>query len=518
MAEDNEYIKEEDVGSVIADDFSPTFDCFRFKANANQYVYPGTLVGTWINKKRFLLGRIKSSLEVNPHESALRAKVREAMDIQPEYPEEELSTNIYRVYEADIIEEGVLVSHEDEIELEITEPSDMAKAGSKVFIPNEEVVAKAMGFEKDPKKSLNLGHTSITADNVEDGGGKDNNVLLKPQVIQRHIFIGGTTGSGKSFATGIILEEVNKFNIPIIILDSQNEYIGVATGLGGKVLKPGDDYKVRLSSLTESELMKLVPTLKEGALGYDLLAFTFLRLKREMLARTREGFGLSELLREMAIDAPTLELQPRSYQPAIQRTRSALERHRFLGDSTNWETLIQDLPIINIDCGELDQNQLQLVVGATLRELQSLRKAKKIPPYVAVLDEAHLLVPEGEESPCKQVIREGVRIGRHYGICMFLITQSPVDIDKKTIRQCNTRFIFALEPDQLESIKGVRSDATEDMLQRLPKMPRGTCILSGTYETIRHAIPIQIRSDRKTETGGKTPDIFEEILSKWTKK
>jgi DNA helicase HerA-like ATPase len=150
--------------------------------------------------------------------------------------------------------------------------------------------------------------------------------------------------------------------------------------------------------------------------------------------------------------------------------------------------------------------------------MQTLRLRKEVPPYVAVLDEAHLLVPEGEDTPCKQVIRENVRIGRHYGICMILITQSPVDIDKKTIRQCNTRLIFALEPDQLESIRGVKADATDDMLRRLPKMPVGTCLLSGTYETIKHAIPIKIRSDRKTRLGGVAPDIFEELKDKWTTK
>ena len=37
-------------------------------------------------------------------------------------------------------------------------------------------------------------------------------------------------------------------------------------------------------------------------------------------------------------------------------------------------------------------------------------------------------------------------------------------------------------------------------------MPRGSCILSGTYETIKHAIPIRIRSDRKTPHGGQAPE------------
>lgn len=510
---DDDIIQEE-IGSVVADEFSPTFDCFRIKADADKYVYPGTLVGTLINENRFLIGRIKSSLEVNPHESASRSKVREALDIQPDYPEEKLSTNIYRVYEADVIEEGIIKKDGDKRIIEIAEPSDMPKAGARAFLPTEEIIANAMGFLQKEDEALVLGRTTITSGADEDEKPK-NNVLLKPSVIQRHVFIGGTTGSGKSYGTGVILEEVNKFGIPIIILDSQNEYIGVAEGLGGTVLKPGDHYKVRLSSLTEGEILGLVPTLPE--VGRNLLAFTFLRLKREIRQRSRISFGVQELLSEMSIDAPALQVNANSLQIALQRTRSSLERHKFLGNVTNWQELLEKFPVVNIDCGDLDQHQLQLVVGATLRELQSLRKNGLIPPYVTVLDEAHLLVPEGEDSPCKQVIREGVRIGRHYGICMFLITQSPVDIDKKTIRQCNTRFIFALEPDQLESIKGVRADATQEMLTRLPKMPVGTCILSGTYETVRHAIPIKIR-ERVVESGGQTPNIFAEIKEKWTKK
>jgi DNA helicase HerA-like ATPase len=501
----NQNIESRRIGSVIADDASPSFDVFRFKANANEYVYPGTLVGTYVNHAKFLIGRISASIEINPHESASRAKVREAMGIQADYPEEGLSTNIYRVYEADIVEEGIIKKAES---LEISEPSDMPKAGAEVFIPKESVIAQAMGFEKDIEKSLCLGRTRISIEEETDGENP-NNVLLKPSVIQRHIFVGGTTGSGKSFATGIVLEEINKLGVPIVILDSQNEYIGVAEGLGGKVLRPGQDYSVRLSSLTDGEILDLIPTL--NPLGKDLLAFTFLRLKREILFGKRKAFSLQDLLNGMEADAPTLELKPVSTKPALQRTQTSLERHKFLGDKTNWMELLKPNAVINVDCGDLDQSQLQLVVGATLRELQHLRVNKQIPPYVAVLDEAHLLVPEGEDSPCKQVIRENVRIGRHYGICMVLITQSPVDIDKKTIRQCNTRLIFALEPDQLESIRGVKADATEDMLKRLPKMPRGTCILSGTYETIKHAIPIQIRSDRKTKTGGATPNIFDEV-------
>lgn len=433
------------VGSVIADDTSPSFDTFRFKANAFQYVFPGTLLGISVNdKKSFLIGRVAKAIEINPHESAERSKVREAMDMLPDYPGEDFSTTIFRVYEVEIVEEAII---KDDGTITIEQPSNMPKAGEEVFQLTDSIVADAMGFETDDDLSLSLGttqHSSATSD-VQH---VTNNVMLKREAIQRHLFIGGTTGSGKSYSTGIILEEINRLGLPVIILDSQNEYAGLATGLHGSVLHPGKDY-TRLSSLTETETLELVPTLR-GTVGESLLAYTFIRLKRKIRQRSEEGFDLQELLDGMRADAPDLQVKEPSLLLALGRTRSFVERHSFLGGKTNWRELLSTksfngkTPILNVDCNGLDQTQLQLIVAATLRELQTLRKDNRIPPYVVVLDEAHLLVPEGEGSSCKQVIREGVRIGRHYGICMILITQSPVDIDKKTIRQCNTRLIFGL--------------------------------------------------------------------------
>jgi DNA helicase HerA-like ATPase len=99
---------------------------------------------------------------------------------------------------------------------------------------------------------------------------------------------------------------------------------------------------------------------------------------------------------------------------------------------------------------------------------------------------------------------------------MVLLTQSPVDIDKSVIRQCNTRLVFALEPDQLDAIRGVKADASDEMLNALPKMPRGTCLLSGTYESVKHTIPVKIRERRTPDSeGGSTPPIFEDMIKKW---
>lgn len=487
-----DFLKQKDIGTIISDDVSPSFDVFKFEAFAGEYISPGALVGTRLTESKFLIGRVSAGLEVSRGELS-----------------SDEAAAARRIYEVEVIEEGLLTAGEETPGIIMIEPSDMALAGAPVFIPSNAVMVEAMGFATDRENAICLGRTRITAEDALVGPGKSaDNVLLKPEFLQRHLFIGGTTGTGKSYATGILIEEVARLGIPVVIVDSQREYTEVAKGLNGTVLKPGENYTTHLAALTDREIVGMVPTL-QGTAMEDLLTQTFLKLKRE-----RQDWNLNDLLREMAKDGPTLELPFATSAPAISRVEHQIGRHDFIGAATDWEGLLRDNPVVDIDCALLDQSQLQLIATATLRDLFDRRLKGTIPPYVIVLEEAHLLVPEVEDSPCKQVIRENVRIGRHYGICVVLITQSPVDIDKKTIRQCNTRLIFALEPDQLDALQGVRSDATEDMLRRLPKMPLGTCLLSGTYQTIKHAIPVRIRSDRRTVAAGATPDILAEVEEK----
>ena len=50
-------VKLREIGSVIADDVSPSFDVFRFKALANEYVSPGSLVAAalkWVSHEKRL--------------------------------------------------------------------------------------------------------------------------------------------------------------------------------------------------------------------------------------------------------------------------------------------------------------------------------------------------------------------------------------------------------------------------------------------------------------------------------
>lgn len=493
------------IGTVISDQETPTFETVRIKLKAGQDVRPGTLIripASRSGENTLLIGRIRSAYEHNPNENPQSVNVRDSLGLSPNYPAEEDSTTIYRLVEADLIEE---IFGRD-----IRAPQTLPNSGAEVSVANVDEIVQTLGLVKDEKAGLYIGETV---------SGTSAKIVLKREAIQRHLFICGTTGSGKSYAMGVVTEEIVKQGLPVVFIDTQDEYSTLVEKLKGQIVEPGEDFSIRISSLTESELLDLLPeSMQRSALQCDIVAKAFGELQTELVNEDIAKFTLEDVIRRVPETAQSLSAKegdvPRLVDSVTRRLRT-LSYHKIFGKGVaDWRKLMY--PCLAINCKKLTSTQLQSVATAVLRELQNLRLRGHIPPYVAVVDEAHLFVPEGQDSACKQIIREGVRIGRHHGIAMVLMTQSPVDIDKRAIRQCNTRLVFALEPDQLDAIRGVKADASDEMLRALPKMPRGTCLLSGTYESVKHTIPVKIRLQRtENAAGGQTPDIFHEMKEKW---
>lgn len=508
MTQDND---KQPIGTVISDEETPSFERVRVKLRAGRDLKPGALIRLEKSERRdggLLIGRVSSAREWNPNETAANATVRDTLRIPQNYPGEEDSTVMYRVAEAELIEEIVEVRTQGKDEIKTRAPETLPKSGEPAYFANEGEIALSLGLSEDGReKSIFLGYTV---------GGVETPIHLKREAIQRHFFIGGTTGSGKSYAMGVLAEELAAQGLPLVFIDTQDEYFALAKALGGRVVVPGEDFTIPPSALTESELMDILPgAMRQSALQCDIVGKAYGNL-------AGKHFSLRQLIAEAKRVTPDMcakKGDAPNTQETVERRLWTLNSHKIFGDGEqDWRRII--MPCVAIRCKHLPSSQLQIVATAVLRDLQTRRLNDDIPPYVAVVDEAHLFVPEDESSPCKQIIREGVRIGRHHGICLVLMTQSPVDIDKRAIRQCNTRMVFALEPDQLRAIDGVKADASDAMLSALPKMPRGTCVLSGTYESVKHAVTVRVRPRDKTKDaeGGKAPDIFEIVKDeKWKK-
>lgn len=503
------------VGMVVSNDSSPSFFALAFRLNADAVTSPGRFVAAYVDGRLgrtregqdvLVLARVDDVHEVNPHEDALSSTLNEVLPFGTEYAPEGSSTVIYRLAAAEPLEEAVLDEAGQVVEVRSVET--LPPAGTPVFEAGGELTIRVLGLEQDPDGGLHVG--SVHGDPAVP-------VVLGRGVIQRHVFIAGGIGTGKSYTRGVLAEELQAWGVPQVNIDVNGELVEATQELGGTNLLPGQGgFTLPLSALSSADVLEAVPSINPGTNMETLLRFAHESLLKQVLQGRRNYFTVEDLVAHVDECAWILEmttgsgdnrkLDRRTVEPTKLRTQS-LSRLAFLGRPFDWVANLRPGAIINIDCRELLLSELRLITASVARDLQSLARSRKIPFVVLSVDEFHLVAPNNDQVVTTQVLREIARIGRHYKLGLILTTQSPADVDRSILKRLLTRFLHAIEPDQLDALRGVFADASDDLVRSLPKLPQGVCIVTGAFETVRHAAVVRVRQ-RRTTHGGKTPDIW----------
>jgi hypothetical protein len=509
------------LGNVISNDRSPSFFAIDFRLNADKTTGPGRFVAIEAcapdGRAALVLARVNDVHEVNPHEDALSSTVRKVLPFETKYAAEGFSTVIYRAATAEPLEEAVLDGDGNLVEIRAVQ--SLPRAGAPVFEAGSELTVKALGLEPSPDRGLDIGTAY---------GDPATRIVLNRSVIQRHIFIGGGIGSGKSYTRGVLAEELHAWGVPQINIDINGEMLDATEELGGMNLVPGKGgFTIPLSALSSLDVLDAVPSINQGTNMETLLRHTHESLLKEVAAGKRAYFTVADLVSAIEKCAYELEMttgsgenrkpDARTVIPTKLRTQS-LNRMPFLGAPFDWKQRLTPGAVINIDCRGLLLTDLRLITAAVARDLQQLARLREIPFVVLSIDEFHLVAPNDDRLVTTQVLREIARIGRHLKLGLILTTQSPSDVDRSILKRLLTRFLHTIEPDQLDALRGIFSDASEDLIRSLPKLPQGVCILTGAFETIRHATVTRVRA-RRTTHGGGTPDIWSELAEKgWADK
>jgi uncharacterized protein len=500
------------LGQVISDEASPSFFDIRFRVEPERMTAPGRFVAVDAESESgdqlLILGRVEDVHEVNPHEDALSSTLRQALPFGTHYAPEGASTVIFRLATAEPLEEALLGANGEVVE--IRSVTAMPLAGARVYDAGPELTIDALGLKRNPDDGLNVG-TVYGADEIP--------VVAKKNIVQRHIFIGGGIGSGKSYTRGVLAEELHAWGVPQVNIDVNGEMIEATSELGGRNLVPGQDgFTLPLSALSSADVVDAVPSINRGTNMETLLRFAHESLLKDVQNGKLPHFGVAELVKAIEPSAEILQItQKATVAPTMLRTQS-LSRLSFLGSPFNWTEALTPGAVINIDCRGLLISELRLITASIARDLQSLARGKRIPFTVLSIDEFHLVAPNDDSAVTTQVLREIARIGRHYKLGLILTTQSPADVDRSILKRLLTRFLHSIEPDQLDALKGIFSDASQDLIRTLPKLPQGVCVLTGAFETVRHATLVKVR-ERKTTHGGATPDIWGDYAREgWTGK
>jgi DNA helicase HerA-like ATPase len=494
--------RENKIGRVVATEISPSFEAVAVRLDPGKSVRPGQLLFTYLkgdldSPNKMAILRVSSAKEHNPYEDPLSSHVRDRFQLESTRDKEDLLKKFTVALTVPI--EIVGINPDGSVYFE--DPAYVIPAGSEVYdTADSDLVAKVLGFvPPESPDGIEIG-TTVGSEAVKV-------VLSANAVMPRHVLIVGSTGTGKSWCLGKITEELHRIGVPHVNVDVHGEMISATEELGGTTVVPGWDplfpsenrLTVKLSSLDEPEILEMIPLTHD--LHLDIVTKALINLKQ-----SGKEFTVDSLLREALAVADSYGAK-RNTLDIIEARINQLKNVPILGPGFDWKRFLgKEGAIVNVDCRGLQRSQLRIVVGAIARELYKLRSRNEIKPLVLSIDEAHLFLPSSGGSASSAVLGEIVRMGRHVGLGVILVTQSPADLDRHAAKITNTRLIFAIEHSELGSIQGLLADTPEDLVRNIPRLRVGTCLLVGSRETVKHATVVKV-GERRTTHGGVTPKM-----------
>jgi hypothetical protein len=500
------------IGKVVYWKEGPNFSEAAAHLNSGSDVKPGQFVGIWHGFRGHSLItvlQVANCREVNPNEEPELAVARDRLGLGTRYAKEGVSTRIFRLLEGSTIEELEVIVSDSGLVVrgEPRAAEVLVRAGDPLVLLNSELIAQTIGSQVDPETGLDMG--TVYGDTPVP-------VVFKPEMLQMHTGIFGNPGKGKSYSSGVLMEEALKWQIPTLVLDVNGEMIEAAQSMGGLVLTLPDrnSFGLSLSLLTSPELIQIAPNVQEGTVYAELIELSHERLKTE---KKGASFTFADLQAKMVEMAKVQDVKAASLGIAVNRIR-ALEQDPIIGGDFDFIKELIKHKLVVLDCRFLTLRQTRLIAAAAARELQ--KKGREMAQKAAngdaaaaswfslfMIDEAHQVAPHDENVVSSQVMFELARMGRHVRTGLVLISQSPSDLNTSVLKRLQTRFIFALEKDQIRAIQGVTADLDERLIAKLPKLPRGVCGVSGSSELVRHGFLLSIRQ-RHTPVGGSTPKVF----------
>ena len=357
-------------------------------------------------------------------------------------------------------------------------------------------------------------------------------------LLGKHFAILGTTGTGKSCTTALILRAILQENpaAHIVLLDPHNEY-ATAFPEWAEVVSPRNMH-LPFWLLTFEEIVEvLVPDGNRKAEIEVLQELIPLAKSRYSSGRGKEATNLRRGVVDhgrYTVDTPvpyrisdlTAMLDERMgklenkrdltpYRNLKQRIDMITQDGRYafmFGSLTVYDGMTQVLsrifrvpvngkPITILELTGIPTEIVNVVVSVLCRMTFdfALWSEGKI-PVTLVCEEAHRYVPANPNAgfePCKRSIAKIAKEGRKYGASLCIVTQRPAEIDPTILSQCNTVFALRMSNDRdQEIVTSAISDTGSGLLEFLSALGQREAIAFGDGVTL----PVRIKFDELPKT------------------
>jgi len=156
-----------------------------------------------------------------------------------------------------------------------------------------------------------------------------------------------------------------------------------------------------------------------------------------------------------------------------------------------------------------------------LRELFNKRIIRKVPPFIAFIEEAHNFAPErsGKENFSKGIIEKIAREGRKFNGLLCLISQRPVHLSTTSLSQCNTHMYLRItNPYDLKHIGESSEGLTTELLKSITSLEVGEAVLVGEASSLPLFVKVRNKEVMDVETSRSFEDDCIAYLEKSEKK
>jgi DNA helicase HerA-like ATPase len=337
-------------------------------------------------------------------------------------------------------------------------------------------------------------------------------VALVPNRLNRHTFWCGQSGSGKTYALGVLLERILvTTRLPMVVFDPNSDFVR----LHEQAVEPGSD---QARALQEREVVVLRPDDPESPLRVRFTELTA-RAKAAVLRLDPvvDRAEYNALLRLFDAEFNTVEagqIVPylRSLgDPDAEALAQRLENLGVVEWTKTWafgatpatEVIARRPAATVLDLGGYDRSEEQLAVAlAVLDDLWARRGERR--PLLIVVDEAHNLCPPDPETPLGVAVRDRlIQIaaeGRKYGLWLLLSTQRPSKVHPGIVSQCDNLTLMRMNSrDDLEQLASVFGFVPRGLLAQAARFRQGEALLAGGFVPMPSVVRVR---GRVTPQGG----------------
>jgi DNA helicase HerA-like ATPase len=352
------------------------------------------------------------------------------------------------------------------------------------------------------------------------------------ELLGKHFAILGTTGTGKSCTTALILRSILEKNpaAHVVLLDPHSEYASAFTEWA-EVISPRNMH-LPYWLLTFEEIVEVLVGDGDRKAETDVLQEVipvaksrYANSRNAEQAKPRRAFDparytvdtpvpyrMSEVVSLINDRMGRLEnkkdLTPyRNLKHRIEAISQDARYSFMFGSLTVYDSMAQVLgrifripvnnkPITILELTGIPSEIVNVVVSVLCRlTFDFALWSEGQVPVTLVCEEAHRYVPLNAAlgfEPCKRAIAKIAKEGRKYGASLCIVTQRPAEIDPTILSQCNTVFALRMSNDRdQEIVASAVADTGAGLLEFLPSLGQREAIAFGDGM----ALPVRIKFD-----------------------